>query len=59
MGSYSLLFLFRPAMPRWRYLLIALGFVIVVGGEAGCFALRTGDPLYRLHLDGSCRVSVR
>jgi 4-amino-4-deoxy-L-arabinose transferase-like glycosyltransferase len=44
---YGLLFLFRPAMPRWRYLFLALGFLLVVGGQAGYFMARTGDPFYR------------
>ena len=50
---YGLLFLFRPAMPRWRYLLIGLGFALVVGGQAGYFAARTGDPLYRARLSAT------
>ena len=50
---YGVLFLFRPAMPRWRYLLVALGFVLVVGGEAGYFAVRTGDPLYRTRISAT------
>ncbi|MDQ2803532.1 MAG: glycosyltransferase family 39 protein, partial [Pseudomonadota bacterium] len=50
---YGLLFLFRPAMPRWRYLLIGLGFALVVGGQAGYFAVRTGDPLYRTRISAT------
>ena len=47
---WGLLFVFRPAMPRWRYLLVALGFSLVVGGQTACFAAWTGDPFYRTHL---------
>ncbi|MFI4981526.1 MAG: ArnT family glycosyltransferase [Nevskiales bacterium] len=56
---YGLLFLFRPAMPRWRYLLIALGFIVVVGAEAGYFTARTGDPLYRTRLSATHDVVDR
>ena len=44
---YGLLFLFSPAMPRWRYLLVGFGFMLVVGMQIGYFAARTGDPFYR------------
>ena len=47
---YGLMFLLRPAMPRWRYLLIAAGFVAVVGVQMGWFAWAAGDPLYRLRI---------
>lgn len=47
---YGLLFLARPAMQRWRYLLVALGFVVVVGAQATYFVARTGDPLYRTRI---------
>ena len=50
---YGLLFLFRPAMPRWRYLLVALGFAVVVGAQVGYLAVRTGDPLHRVHLSAT------
>lgn len=50
---YGLLFLFRPAMPRWRYLLVGLGFVVMVGAQMGYLAVRTGDPLHRIHLSAT------
>lgn len=50
---FGLLFLLRPAMPRWRYLLIAAGFAAVVGGQMGYFAARTGDPLYRARISAT------
>lgn len=50
---YGLFFLFRPAMPRWRYLLVGLGFALVVGAQLGYFALRTGDPLHRIHISAT------
>jgi 4-amino-4-deoxy-L-arabinose transferase-like glycosyltransferase len=56
---YGLLFLFRPGMPRSRYLLIALGFLAVVGAETAYFVARTGDPLYRTRLSANHDVVVR
>jgi len=50
---YGLLFLFRPAMPRWRYLLVGLGFAVMVGAQMGYLAVRTGDPLHRVHLSAT------
>ena len=50
---YGLLFLFRPAMPRWRYIVVGLGFAVVVGAQLGYFAVRTGDPLHRVHLSAT------
>jgi 4-amino-4-deoxy-L-arabinose transferase-like glycosyltransferase len=50
---YGLLFLFRPAMPRGRYLFVGLGFLLVVGAQAGYFAARTGDPLYRTRISAT------
>jgi len=47
---YSLMFLVRPAMQRWRYLLIAVGFMAVVGAQMGYFAIEAGDPLYRVRI---------
>lgn len=44
---YGLLFLFRPGVPRMQYVVMGLGFLLLVGGQAGYFAVRTGDPLYR------------
>ncbi len=50
---YGALFLFRPAMPRWRYLLVGLGFAVMVGAQMGYLAVRTGDPLHRIHLSAT------
>ena len=50
---YGLLFLFRPAMPRWRYLLAGLSFAVMVGAQMGYLAVRTGDPLHRVHLSAT------
>jgi 4-amino-4-deoxy-L-arabinose transferase-like glycosyltransferase len=50
---FGLLFVFRPAMPRWRYLLVGLAFAVMVGGQMGYLAVRTGDPLRRIHLSAT------
>lgn len=50
---YGLMLLLRPAMPRWRYLWIAAGFVAVVGAQMGWFAMEAGDPLYRLRISAA------
>ena len=50
---FGLLFGFWPAMTRWRYLLIALGFAAVVAGQMAYFAARTGDPLYRARISAT------
>ena len=50
---YGILFLIRPGMPRWRFLLIAAGFAVVVGAQAGYFAVRTGDPFYRARISAT------
>ncbi len=47
---YGLMFLARPAMPRWRYLLIVAGFLAVVGTQMGYFAVEAGDPLHRMRI---------
>jgi 4-amino-4-deoxy-L-arabinose transferase-like glycosyltransferase len=47
---YGFHFIFWPAMARWRYILIGLGFAVVVGAQAGYFAAQTGDPLYRARI---------
>jgi 4-amino-4-deoxy-L-arabinose transferase-like glycosyltransferase len=44
---YAVLFLFRPGMARVRYVIMALGFIAVVGAEMTYFAAMTGNPLYR------------
>ena len=50
---YGLMVLLQPAMPRWRYLLIAAGFAAVVGAQLGWFAWAAGDPLYRLRISAA------
>ena len=50
---YGLMALARPAMPRWRYLLIALGFMAVVGAQMAYFAVEAGDPLYRMRISAT------
>ena len=50
---YGLMFLARPVMARWRYLLVGVGFMAVVGAEMGYFAVEAGDPLYRLRISAT------
>ncbi len=50
---YGLMFVARPAMARWRYLLIGVGFMAVVGSQMGYFAVQAGDPLYRMRLSAT------
>lgn len=50
---YGLMFLIRPGMPRWRYLLIGVGFAAVVAIQMGWFAIQAGDPLYRLRISAT------
>lgn len=48
---YFLCFLLRYRYPRSQYLLLAAGFICVVGLETLVLGFYTGDPLYRLHTD--------
>lgn len=50
---YGLMFVARPAMARWRYLLIGLGFLAVVGAQMGYFTVQAGDPFYRMRLSAT------
>jgi len=50
---YGLMLLVRPAMARWRYLMIGVGFMAVVGAQMGYFAVQAGDPLYRMKLSAT------
>ena len=50
---YGFMFLFQPAVPRWKYLLVAAGFVLIVGAQMGWFALEAGDPLYRFRISAT------
>ena len=56
---YGLLFLVRPGMPRWKYLILGLGFAAVVASQSAYFAVRTGDPLYRTRISASHDVVDR
>lgn len=51
--AYGLLFLVRPAVPRARFLLIALGFALAPALQTAYLAWATGDPLYRFALDAT------
>jgi 4-amino-4-deoxy-L-arabinose transferase-like glycosyltransferase len=44
---YFLVFVFKPMMPRSRYVILGLGFVAVVAAEAAYFTAMSGTPLYR------------
>ncbi len=48
---YGVLFLFYPRVPRSKYFLVALGFLLPVVAELVYFWANTGDPLYRLWVD--------
>ena len=56
---FGLMFVARPAMARWRYLLIGVGFAAVVGAQMGYFAIEAGDPLYRLRISATHDVVDR
>jgi hypothetical protein len=45
--TYGLLFLSRPLVPRGRYVLMGLGFFLVVAPQVAYFTARTGNPMYR------------
>lgn len=47
----GLLFLFRPAVPRSRYLLAAAAFAIVIFADWLYLTAMTGEPLYRFQVD--------
>jgi 4-amino-4-deoxy-L-arabinose transferase-like glycosyltransferase len=49
--AYGLLFLFRPGMRRSDYLLIGLGFAIIILLEMAYFEFEVGNPLWRFTLD--------
>lgn len=48
---YSVLFLIGFGMGRTRYFVLAAGFLFIQGADMLYYALMTGDPLYRLHVD--------
>jgi hypothetical protein len=48
---YGFLFLIGYYMPRWRYLLVALGFTLVWLAEGFYYLGSTGDFFYRLTVD--------
>ena len=45
--TYAVLFVFRPIIPRKFYVLMGIGFVLIVGPQIAWFTARTGNPLYR------------
>lgn len=47
----GLLFLFKPAVPRSRYLLAAAAFAVVILADWLYLTTMTGDPLYRFQVD--------
>lgn len=47
---YAPLFLIGYGMPRWRYLVIPLGFLAVWAAELAYLGIMTGDPLYRFNI---------
>ncbi|MGE3693092.1 MAG: glycosyltransferase family 39 protein [Novosphingobium sp.] len=59
---YAPLFLMGLGMPRWRYLVIPLGFLAVWAIEISYLWAMTGDPLYRfnisLHHDSTIDRSI-
>jgi 4-amino-4-deoxy-L-arabinose transferase-like glycosyltransferase len=55
----SLLFLFKPGVPRSRYLVGGLAFLVVVGGEWLYLTAMTGDPIYRMRIDFSAEPIKR
>ncbi|MDH3692255.1 MAG: glycosyltransferase family 39 protein, partial [Gammaproteobacteria bacterium] len=48
---YGVFFLFAYRFPRNHYFALASGLLLVAGAEIFVYAIYTGDPLYRLHLD--------
>lgn len=56
--TYGLLFLVRPLVPRSRYILMGLGFFLVVAPQVAFFAARTGDPLYRHTVSARAQAEV-
>lgn len=47
----GVMFLFRPLVPRTRYLLLAAAFVAVVGADWLYLTAMTGNPFYRFNVD--------
>ena len=54
--TYSILFVLRPGFQRWRYFIMAAGFVLIAGGQMAYFMARTGDPLYRVHISARAQL---
>ena len=49
--AYGVGFLRAYRMPRWRYLIMAAGFLPVILTEYALYGVATGDWLYRVHVD--------
>ena len=56
--TYGLLFLFRPLIPRGRYVLMGLGFLLVVAPQVAYLTARTGNPFYRHAVSARASASV-
>ena len=56
--TYGFLFLFRPLVPRSRYVLMGLGFFLVVAPQVAYLTVRTGDPFYRHAVSAQASASV-
>jgi hypothetical protein len=56
--TYGVLFIVGFGVPRRLYLLMAAGFLGVVGIEFAYFAITTGNPLYRINSDLSTHLGV-
>lgn len=51
--TFGLIWLVRPGIGRLRFAWMALGFLAVVGAETTYLGVRTGDPLYRVHISAT------
>jgi 4-amino-4-deoxy-L-arabinose transferase-like glycosyltransferase len=56
--TYLALFLFRPLVPRSRYLAMGLGFFLVVAPQFVYFAAYTGNPLYRQAISAQIQTAA-
>lgn len=56
--TYGLLFIFRPLVPRARYILMGIGFLLVVAPQIAYFTARTGDPFYRHTISAQASAAV-
>ena len=56
--TYLALFLFRPLVPRSRYILMGLGFFLVVAPQVVYLTARTGNPLYRQAISAQVQTAT-